>query len=452
MKYENARDILPAALFAELQRYAAGKLLYVPSPSARRPWGFHTGYRRQLDERNGEIRKRYASGISAESLADEYFLTPETVRKIVYQKKEKEPMEIKNMELEDILKLYADGSPVRVETVAEGPVYDRDNGTGYYLELRADYASGKLTVHVCDYAFASPERIAQCAAVIEAYRSLGCACPRIRPDNGGRLSGTVRYKDRGCIVFAQEYAGERYLSGCPVGDGLPPYHDELLVIAAKMASLRLEGREASAFELFDPITACGDRYEDYTAEYVYGDLKNQIMEQYPALTDRYERITELFAENRNQLRRLWGTLPASLFHGELCEICVDEEGHFQCFTQFCEGGRETCIGYFIRLAFFLYKKAGKIANGCDEVYDEGIRSRRLEAFRRDFRLLSRHYRFTDAELEAAPLIYKNLLLGTYYYWNVVEFAGGGESRLADFLDHLEKQLTAEELDFAAILR
>ena len=102
MKYENARDILPEALFAELQRYAAGKLLYVPSPSARRPWGFHTGYRRQLDERNGEIRKRYASGISAESLADEYFLTPETVRKIVYQKKEK----VAFKSLEKLMKSY----------------------------------------------------------------------------------------------------------------------------------------------------------------------------------------------------------------------------------------------------------------------------------------------------------------------------------------------------------
>ena len=39
MKYENARDILPDELFKELQRYAAGKLLYVPSPAARIPWG-----------------------------------------------------------------------------------------------------------------------------------------------------------------------------------------------------------------------------------------------------------------------------------------------------------------------------------------------------------------------------------------------------------------------------
>ena len=30
MKYENARDILPAKLLAEVQKYAEGKVIYIP--------------------------------------------------------------------------------------------------------------------------------------------------------------------------------------------------------------------------------------------------------------------------------------------------------------------------------------------------------------------------------------------------------------------------------------
>jgi hypothetical protein len=64
MKYENAKDLLPKKLYEELQRYASGKLLYVPSQSARRPWGESTGYRRLLGKRNAEIRRKGESTMS----------------------------------------------------------------------------------------------------------------------------------------------------------------------------------------------------------------------------------------------------------------------------------------------------------------------------------------------------------------------------------------------------
>jgi hypothetical protein len=42
MKYENANDILPEELLKEIQKYAGGKLLYIPAgvekgPGAKRP-------------------------------------------------------------------------------------------------------------------------------------------------------------------------------------------------------------------------------------------------------------------------------------------------------------------------------------------------------------------------------------------------------------------------------
>ena len=86
MKYENAKDILPEALLREIQKYASGKLLYIPSGSVRKAWGEESGARADLHSRNHEIRTRYAMGISPETLAEDYFLAPETIKKIVYRK------------------------------------------------------------------------------------------------------------------------------------------------------------------------------------------------------------------------------------------------------------------------------------------------------------------------------------------------------------------------------
>lgn len=87
MKYENAADVLPAALLNEVQKYAQGWLLYIPKNGKSMPWGEAGGCRAELDRRNAQIRARYASGRSIMEIAEEFFLAPDTVKKLVYGKK-----------------------------------------------------------------------------------------------------------------------------------------------------------------------------------------------------------------------------------------------------------------------------------------------------------------------------------------------------------------------------
>ncbi|MFC3749015.1 CD3324 family protein [Paenibacillus sp. GCM10012306] len=87
MKYENAGDILPAELLKELQKYAAGKLLYIPSGEEKRAWGETSGYRGTLQKRNRMIRNKYGHGVTVSELADEYFLSLDSIKKIIYSKK-----------------------------------------------------------------------------------------------------------------------------------------------------------------------------------------------------------------------------------------------------------------------------------------------------------------------------------------------------------------------------
>lgn len=84
MSYRNAKDVLPPELVLELQKYVDGELLYIPTKSEKSEWGLRSGARQKYAERNHEIRERYKSSVSIEELARLYFLSTDSIRKIVY--------------------------------------------------------------------------------------------------------------------------------------------------------------------------------------------------------------------------------------------------------------------------------------------------------------------------------------------------------------------------------
>jgi len=81
MSYLNGKDILPAELLKEVQRYVQGKSIYIPradrAPAAIR------GRAADISSRNSAICARFAEGISARQLAEEYFLSMQAVYKIL---------------------------------------------------------------------------------------------------------------------------------------------------------------------------------------------------------------------------------------------------------------------------------------------------------------------------------------------------------------------------------
>jgi hypothetical protein len=88
MKYENGEDIFPEQLLKQIQKYVSGKLVYIPSGDKKRAWGETSGYKQYLLERNRDIRDKFNDGISIEQLSDKYYLSCDSVKKIVYSKKD----------------------------------------------------------------------------------------------------------------------------------------------------------------------------------------------------------------------------------------------------------------------------------------------------------------------------------------------------------------------------
>lgn len=92
MDYINAKDLLPADLVRQLQRYLQGGYLYVPVETGqRRGWGVVSGSRQALDQRNTQIRQARQTGVSVEELACRYCLSPSAIRKILSQKEKPGP-------------------------------------------------------------------------------------------------------------------------------------------------------------------------------------------------------------------------------------------------------------------------------------------------------------------------------------------------------------------------
>ncbi|MFB0636169.1 CD3324 family protein [Bacillus rugosus] len=79
--------ILPEKLISEIQKYVQGKTIYIPKPvTSHQKWGACSGTRKLIDDRNTSIKKAFKNGKTINQLSDEYHLSTETIKKIVYSK------------------------------------------------------------------------------------------------------------------------------------------------------------------------------------------------------------------------------------------------------------------------------------------------------------------------------------------------------------------------------
>ena len=85
MKYRNASDIFPDKLLKEIQKYSTGELIYIPESKNKKRWGEKNGTRDYYVTRNAEIRKKHREGKSIQDLAEEYVLSRDTIRRILYK-------------------------------------------------------------------------------------------------------------------------------------------------------------------------------------------------------------------------------------------------------------------------------------------------------------------------------------------------------------------------------
>ena len=84
MKYEKAQNILPHGIIELIQKYTDGGYIYIPRKNEnKKTWGENTETKKYLKARDKEIFNKYSSGVPVRILAEQYFLTENSIRRII---------------------------------------------------------------------------------------------------------------------------------------------------------------------------------------------------------------------------------------------------------------------------------------------------------------------------------------------------------------------------------
>ena len=87
MQYINAKDVLPETLLVQVQQYIKGCTIYIPQYEDMQDSNvFKTDAKTELVKRNNEIKHKKRYGATIDELMEEYHLSYDTVKSIVYRK------------------------------------------------------------------------------------------------------------------------------------------------------------------------------------------------------------------------------------------------------------------------------------------------------------------------------------------------------------------------------
>ena len=85
MSYVNAKDVFPEELVKEMRKYFNSGLIYIPlSVHEYKEWGSNTKTKDILKKRNKEIKMKKLQGYSINNLVEEYHLSVDTIKGILY--------------------------------------------------------------------------------------------------------------------------------------------------------------------------------------------------------------------------------------------------------------------------------------------------------------------------------------------------------------------------------
>ncbi|QAA32262.1 CD3324 family protein [Clostridium manihotivorum] len=88
MKYIKANNVLPEDMIKAIQEYVDGEFLYIPRKNEnQKAWGEKNGIKDILKNRNHEIFQKHKEGITMKELAAMYFLSEQSVRRIISERK-----------------------------------------------------------------------------------------------------------------------------------------------------------------------------------------------------------------------------------------------------------------------------------------------------------------------------------------------------------------------------
>lgn len=93
MSYIKAETVLPQNIIEIIQQYIDGENIYIPKKTSNRTgWGEKSGAKKELFKRDSLIYRAYLDGTRADVLAEQFFLSEKSIRRIIRKMKISEPV------------------------------------------------------------------------------------------------------------------------------------------------------------------------------------------------------------------------------------------------------------------------------------------------------------------------------------------------------------------------
>ena len=343
------------------------------------------------------------------------------------------PQTTPDSELLSVFALFFNEPPASVEIKSTG------RGESDFRENAiAEWKTGeKYVLKLADNDFTFPEKIEVWRRCAEEYRRLGYYCPAILRDKKGGFP-VVEYRGRRCAAYAEEYSKYRPLderadegeSGFRASEELM---DEAFVMTARVAAQRF-GFSAypSGYCLFERFCP-----SDETDEVLETALEwKRCADTLDGFSQQAGRIWRRWTENRSALKRLYPSLPTSVFQADLnpTNLLTDESGRLVGLIDFNLCGRDVLLNYVFR-----------------EICWFAESERELAFILRTLKNMSRVYAFTQDEITAAPLIYRCVKPLWQPRLDRLKSAGGDSEKISACLDEIEYMQTSA-VDFALYMR
>ncbi len=340
---------------------------------------------------------------------------------------------VEKQAVSDIFMLFFDSIPATYQIIDTSR-----SDTDFREVIIAELENGeKAVVKLSDNDFTDPHRIVVWQRTVEEYRRLGYYCPRIFADKTGSFP-TVRYKERNCVAYAEEYsayrlADERHNITASDDTSTPDkYVDDAWIMTARIASEYLSYADfPSGYCLFEKF--CPSDKNDEVLD-VALDWKNYAETLPVEFQPQIERIWKLWCDNRAALEPLYRKLPTTVLQADLnsTNLLVDDDGNFVGVCDFNLCGREVFLNYLMR-----------------ETRHSAFSAELNEILCR-LKLVSGYYHFSDIEKQAALMLYRCL---KPLWWDSVYMLkklGGDTVAQKRFLDEIEELFT-RDIDFSTYM-
>ncbi len=330
---------------------------------------------------------------------------------------------------------------------------DRSHGADDYRKMYVvDDGHRRLVIKHISNTFSDRRRIEGWFRLMEEYRRNGIYCPPVVTDLNGELLHRDTAEGRDYYTYAEEYAAYETAEHIGIerlvdGNGYCRFMPDVMRSLGKIASARLDVMDwGSGYCLLQPF--CAPDTTDEATECANAFVQ-YIREKLPRHLPRAEALLKIFIQCREDVRRVYPSLPTSCFQADLnnSNILLDQNNSFVGLIDFNLSGKEPILNYTVREALWAAEDKRLFGENDSRLYfyEKELDSLRDSIFLKNTGYIGEYYRFNESEKQAFPILFRYINSFWWHHLSEIKLIGEDDWKIMQLLDWLEYQMTRDDI-------